>query len=40
WELIMNDDRLDNMPLILETIDETLWKDEIKYLYSLENSKN
>lgn len=35
WGLLMNDDRLDNMPLILETIDETLWKEEIKYLYSL-----
>ena len=35
FEKIMNDPRLDNMPLILETIDETLWKDEIALLYSM-----
>jgi len=36
WEpfkWIMNDERLDNMPLILETIDEELWETEIKKLY-------
>jgi deoxyribonuclease-4 len=32
---IMNDARFDNMPLILETPDESLWKDEIKWLYQL-----
>jgi deoxyribonuclease-4 len=32
--LIMNDPRFDGMPLILETPDETLWAEEIKYLYS------
>jgi len=32
---IMNDPRFDNMPLILETPDETAWKDEISWLYSL-----
>lgn len=31
----MNDPRFDDMPIILETIDETIWNDEIKYLYSL-----
>jgi len=31
----MNDDRFDNMPLILETPDESLWAVEIKKLYSL-----
>ena len=31
---IMNDNRFDNMPLILETPDETLWGKEIKWLYS------
>ena len=31
---IMNDPRFDDMPLILETPDETLWKEEIKKLYS------
>ena len=32
---IMNDPRFNNMPLILETPDETLWADEIRWLYSL-----
>lgn len=31
---IMNDPRFDDMPLILETPDESLWKEEIKRLYS------
>lgn len=35
FELFMNDKRFDNMPIILETIDETLWKQEIEYLYAL-----
>ncbi|WP_345975360.1 deoxyribonuclease IV [Sulfurimonas sp. HSL3-7] len=33
---IMNDERMDDIPLILETIDETIWAEEIKLLYSLE----
>lgn len=36
FALIMNDPRFDGMPLILETPDETLWAEEIKYLYSLQ----
>ena len=32
---IMNDDRMDDIPLILETIDEELWAQEIALLYSL-----
>jgi deoxyribonuclease-4 len=32
---IMNDPRFDNIPMILETPDETAWKDEISWLYSL-----
>jgi deoxyribonuclease IV len=32
---IMNDKRFDNIPLILETPDETLWGDEIKLLYGM-----
>ena len=32
---IMNDSRFDNMPIILETPDETIWADEIKWLYGL-----
>jgi deoxyribonuclease-4 len=35
FELIMNDPRFDDMPLILETPDESLWEEEIKKLYSL-----
>jgi len=34
FKLLMNDLRFDNMPLILETPDESLWEDEIKKLYS------
>ncbi|MDZ7633094.1 MAG: deoxyribonuclease IV [Bacteroidales bacterium] len=34
--LIMNDPRFDGMPLILETPDDALWAEEIKYLYSLQ----
>lgn len=33
----MNDSRFDSMPIILETPDEEIWKDEIAWLYSLEN---
>ena len=35
FKLFMNDPRFDNIPIALETIDETIWKDEIAYLYSL-----
>ena len=34
FRLIMNDKRFDDMPLILETPDESLWEKEIKLLYS------
>lgn len=34
--MMMNDDRLNGIPLILETPDESIWKDEIAWLYSLE----
>lgn len=34
FRVIMNDTRFDNMPLILETPDESLWEEEIKRLYS------
>jgi deoxyribonuclease IV len=33
--MLMNDERFDNMPLILETPEESLWEAEIKKLYSL-----
>lgn len=33
---IMNDERMDDIPLILETIDSSIWKEEIELLYSLQ----
>jgi len=39
WEafrLIMNDPRMDDIPLILETIDESIWAEEIRALYALQ----
>lgn len=39
WECfryIMQDARFDGIPLILETIDETIWADEIQALYQLQ----
>jgi deoxyribonuclease IV len=35
FRMLMNDERFDNMPLILETPEESLWAEEIKALYSL-----
>jgi deoxyribonuclease-4 len=38
WEpfkMIMCDPRLDDIPLVLETPDDTLWAEEIKELYRL-----
>lgn len=32
FRMIMNDDRFEEIPMILETIDETLWPEEIKLL--------
>lgn len=40
WEVfryIMNDSRFDEVPMVLETIDDTLWADEIRQLYALQN---
>jgi len=34
FKFIMNDSRMDNIPLVLETIDESIWAEEIKLLYS------
>jgi deoxyribonuclease-4 len=34
FKLIMQDKRINNIPLILETIDTSIWKDEIEVLYS------
>lgn len=35
FRLIMNDERIDDIPMILETIDDTIWKQEIELLYSM-----
>ncbi len=35
FRFIMNDPRMDDIPLILETIDETIWDREIEALYGL-----
>jgi deoxyribonuclease-4 len=35
FKFIMNDKRMDDMPLILETIDDSIWNKEIKLLYSM-----
>ena len=35
FSFIVNDPRFDNMPLILETPDETRWAEEIQMLYAL-----
>jgi deoxyribonuclease IV len=37
--MLMNDPRFDNMPLILETPEESLWAEEITRLYALERKK-
>jgi deoxyribonuclease IV len=34
FAILMNDPRFDNMPLILETPEESLWEEEIRRLYS------
>jgi deoxyribonuclease-4 len=35
FKILVNDPRFDDLPLILETPDESLWEEEIKKLYSL-----
>jgi len=37
FRMIVNDTRFDDMPLILETPEESLWEEEIKKLYSMVN---
>lgn len=37
FSYIMNDSRFNNIPMILETINPDIWKDEISWLRSLEN---
>ena len=35
FKMLMDDPRFDNIPLILETPDESIWAEEIEYLYSI-----
>ena len=35
FRFIMNDPHMNDIPLVLETIDESIWAEEIKLLYSL-----
>jgi deoxyribonuclease-4 len=37
FRFIMNDERMNDIPLILETIDESIWAEEIALLYSFVN---
>ncbi len=41
WEAfryIMNDERFDEIPMVLETVDESIWPQEIQALYDLQDS--
>jgi len=35
FEYIMNDERFEEIPMVLETIDDTIWAQEIEQLYAL-----
>jgi len=39
FRFIMNDSRMDDIPLILETTDPSIWAEEIALLYSLETAQ-
>lgn len=39
FSCIMNDERFDDIPLILETPDESIWNREIEMLYSLQKKR-
>jgi deoxyribonuclease IV len=39
FRFIMNDPRMDDIPLVLETIDETIWAQEIELLYALQDAR-
>ncbi|WP_170000503.1 deoxyribonuclease IV [Campylobacter sp. RM9328] len=40
FDNIINDERIEDIPLILETIDESIWKDEIEILRNLQKDRN
>ncbi len=35
FRFLMNDDRIDDIPMVLETIDSSIWEQEINLLYTL-----
>ena len=37
FRFLMNDERMDDIPMVLETIDSDIWKEEIELLYSFVN---
>ena len=36
FKFLMQDERIQDIPMVLETIDESIWKEEIALLYTLE----
>ncbi len=40
FEMLMADPRMDDIPIILETPDETIWAEEIAFMYSLAANNN
>lgn len=36
FRYIMNDDRFDELPMVLETVDSTIWDQEIEMLYAMQ----
>lgn len=38
FEYIMNDPRFEEIPMVLETVDDTLWPEEIALLYSMQRN--
>jgi deoxyribonuclease-4 len=40
FKCIMQDSRMDDIPLVLETIDDSIWADEIALLRSMEKANN
>jgi deoxyribonuclease-4 len=38
FDYIMNDDRFEELPMVLETVDDSLWAEEIRQLYRLQRS--
>ena len=39
FRYIMNDDRFDEIPMVLETIDDSLWPEEIRQLHALQDDQ-